>query len=114
MQKFTYPTSTTGGVICIDELRDAVKLMRKFKGPGIYPVVSVGDKFMNTKYGGRQRPRFVIKRWISFGPDGIAALPGTSPQGPQPLVEHKAAPRGAHVVEEPTLREEMDGDTIPF
>ncbi len=106
MQRFTYPTSTVGGSIAITDLKDAVKLMRRFKGGGIYPVVSLAGKHMNTRFGGRQRPHFQIKRWISFGPDGTA-LPAASPQG---LVEHKAA---AHVVKEPTLHEEMDDD-IPF
>ena len=88
---------------------------------------------MKTRFGGRQRPHFVIKRWISFGPDGTAALPSASPpslqapasasqQGP----DRKAAadqrgkaqdksgvvPSGVHVVEEPTLHEELN-DAIP-
>jgi hypothetical protein len=104
MQKFTYPTSTTGGTIAIGDVKDAVRSMRRFKGPGIYPVVSPATKHMNTRFGGRQRPHFVIKRWISFGPDGTA-LPA-APTAALPL-------SGAHAVAEPTLREEMD-DSIPF
>jgi hypothetical protein len=105
MARFTYPTSTVGGSIAITDLKDAVKLMRRFKGGGIYPVVSLAAKHMNTRFGGRQRPHFQIKRWISFGPDGTA-LPAPAPAA-------KALPSGAHAVEEPTLREEMDDD-IPF
>jgi hypothetical protein len=133
MQKSTYPTNTVGGNICLDELKDAVKLMRKFRGPCVYPVVSLSNKHMKTRFGGRQRPHFVIKRWISFGPDGTAALPSASPpslrapasasqQGP----DRKAAadqrgktqdksgvvPSGIHIVEEPTLHEELN-DAIP-
>ena len=135
MQKFTYPTSTVGGGICFGDLKDAVKMMRQFRGPGVYPVVSVGTKPMKTRFSVRPRPRphFVIKRWISFGPDGTAALPSASPpslqapasasqQGP----DRKAAadqrgktqdksgvvPSGVHVVEEPTLHEELN-DAIP-
>lgn len=127
MQRFTYPTGTTGGGIAISDLKDAVKLMRRFKGPGIYPVVSLGTKHMNTKFGGRQRPHFVIKRWISFGPEGTAALPPASPPSLQPPASPPSSPRkaaaapdhldkvlqGAHVVEEPTLHEELN-DEIPW
>ena len=93
-----------------------------------------GTKHMKTRFACvRPRPHFVIKRWISFGPDGTAALPSASPpslqapasasqQGP----DRKAAadqhgktqdksgvvPSGVHVVEEPTLHEELN-DAIP-
>ena len=88
---------------------------------------------MKTRFGGRQRPHFVIKRWISFGPDGTAALPSASPpslqapasasqQGPDRKAaadQHGKAqdksgvvPSGVHVVEEPTLHEELN-DAIP-
>jgi hypothetical protein len=126
MARFTYTTNTAGGGIAIGDLRDAVKWMRKLKGPGIYPVVSLGDKHMNTRFGGRQRPHFVIKRWISFGPDGMTPLPApASPQGGPggtlPLASSQgklpkassALPSGTRSVEEPTLHEEMD-DGIPF
>ena len=76
-------TTTVGGNICIGELKDAVRMMRQFRGPGVYPVVSPAAKHMNTRFGGRQRPHFVIKRWISFGPDGTAALPSASPHSLQ-------------------------------
>jgi hypothetical protein len=133
MQKFTFPTRTVGGGICVGELKDAVRMMRQFRGPGIYPVVSPAAKHMNTRFGGRQRPHLEIKRWISFGPDGTAALPSASPpslQGPalasQQGPDRKAAadqrgktqdksgvvPRGVHVVEKPTLHEELN-DAIP-
>ncbi len=127
MQRFTYPTSTVGGSIAVDELKDAVKLMRRFRGAGVYPIVSPAAKHMNTRFGGRQRPHFVIKRWISFGPEGTAALPPASPPSLQPPpASPPASPRkattapdhldkvlqGARIVEEPTLHEELN-DAIP-
>jgi hypothetical protein len=127
MQRYTYPTSTVGGNIAIGELKEAVKMMRKFKGAGIYPVVTLGTKPMKTRFSARPRPRphFVIKRWISFGPDGAAALPPASPPSLQPPTaspqgpDQKAAAAPDHldkllarVVEEPTLREELN-DEIP-
>jgi hypothetical protein len=140
MQKYTYPTGTVGGGVCVHELKDAVQLMRKFRGPGVYPVVSLSDTFMKTKFGGRQRPHFKILRWVTFDPVGTA-LPPTSPSLlPPSQPEHldeaatvaphqaktkaetvtkaktkdkSAVPSGARVVEEPTLREDLDDD-IPW
>ena len=126
MEKFTFPTGTVGGGIAIGELKDAVKLMRKFRGPGVYPVVSVSTKPMKTQFSPRPRPRphFEIKRWISFGPEGAALPPASlpslqplaSPLAPQQTPDHldKVLQRqGAHIVDEPTPHEQMD-DGIPF
>ena len=81
MDKFSYPTSTTGGRIAIRELRDKLVWMRRLKGANIYPVITLADKFMNTRFGGRQRPHFVIKRWVRLGGEGgeVEALPSPSP-----------------------------------
>jgi hypothetical protein len=72
MGKITYPTGTIGGGICIRELADKVALTRKFRGEHVYPVASPSTAWMNTKFGGRNRPAFVIKRWIAFGGGGSA------------------------------------------
>jgi hypothetical protein len=122
MQRFTFPTGTVGGGICVGELKDAVRMMRKFRGPGVYPVVSPSSKVMKTRFGKRQRPHFVIKRWISFGPEGTAALPPASPpslqppapssQGVSPAQSNNVMPSGTLVVEEPTLHEELN-DSLP-
>ena len=124
MSKFTYATSTVGGNIAIGELKDAVKLMRKFRGPGVFPVVTVATKPMKTRFSPRPRPRphLEIKRWISFGPEGTAipaastALLPTSPLAPQQdpdQLNNVLKRQGAHTVEEPTPREQMNDD-IPF
>jgi hypothetical protein len=126
MQRFTYPTSTVGGNIAIGELKDAVNLMRKFRGAGICPVVTLATKHMKTKFGGRQRPHFAILRWFSF--DG-GAPPMQLPAGPAPKrlgPDQSAAPApapakrdaidmlvGGTIVEEPTLREQLN-DKIPW
>jgi hypothetical protein len=84
--------------------------MRRLRGPNVYPVVTLGDKFMNTKYGGRQRPFFVIKRWVRLGGEGgeVEALPAPAPpKTPQQALDEFAKP-----VAEPSLREELN-DEIP-
>ena len=79
MQKFTFPTGTRRR----RHLRGRTQRCRPNDAPiprtGIYPVVSPAAKHMKTRFGGRQRPYFEIKRWISFGPDGTAALPPATP-----------------------------------
>jgi len=48
-------------------LVEKIKWMRKFKGPHLVPVVCLSDIFMQTRFGGRQRPHFLIKRWVTMG-----------------------------------------------
>jgi hypothetical protein len=70
LDQFSFPTGTTGGAIAIRELVEKIKRMRKFKGPHLFPAVCLSDKFMQTKFGGRQRPHFLIKHWITMGNGG--------------------------------------------
>jgi hypothetical protein len=106
LDKFTYPTNTTGGHIAVGDISDRIKNMRRFRGEHVYPVITLSDAFMNTRFGGRQRPHFEVKRWIKFGGKRgeVEALPPPAhPTQPElPLNE----------VTEPSLAEEMD-DEIP-
>jgi hypothetical protein len=132
MQRFTYPTSTVGGNIAIGELKEAVKMMRKFKGAGIYPVVTLGTKPMKTRFSARPRPRpyFAIMRWFRFD-SGEPAAPLAAPPSPKQLGATASASAltsatvaaaakgdaidkliGASIVEEPTLHEQLN-DEIP-
>jgi hypothetical protein len=67
MDRFTYPTSTIGGGICVREIVEQTKMMRRFRGANAYPVVKLADVFMVTRFGGRQRPELKVVRWIEFG-----------------------------------------------
>ena len=113
MAKFTFPTSTVGGGIAIGELKDAVRMMRKFRGPGVYPVVSVGSKPMKTRFGTRPRPYFVIKRWISLGPDGTGSALPAPPTPPAAAFQPPASAIPLQTVDEPTLHEELN-DSLPW
>jgi hypothetical protein len=99
MGKFTYPTGTTGGQIAIRELRDKILWMRRARGSNVYAVVTLADKFMKTRFGGRQRPHFNIVRWVSLGGEGgeVAALPAPT------ISAATLAP-----VQEPTLAEDTN------
>jgi hypothetical protein len=108
MDKYTFPTGTTGGRIAIRDLREKTMWMRRVKrDPNVCAVVLLSDTFMNTKWGGRQRPHFKIVRFVSLGSESgqVEALPPppqTTSQSDLPLNE----------VKEPSLAEEMN-DEIP-
>jgi hypothetical protein len=112
MDRFTFPTGTTGGRIAIRDLRDKLVWMRRWRGPNVYPVITLADKFMNTKWGGRQRPHFVIKRWVSLGGES-GEVQALSPPAQAPADMSAQAELPLTTVAEPTLKEEM-GDEIPF
>ena len=105
MDRFTYPTGTTGGAIAVRDLVDKTNWMRKFRGAHVYPVVTLADTFMKTRFGGRQRPHFLIKRWVGLGGAEDKALPAPTPTAPvQP---------GAQEVMPPSIDEELN-DRVPF
>jgi hypothetical protein len=108
LDKFTFPTSTIGGGIAMRLLADKVAWMRK-RYPDACMVVTLGDAFMNTKWGGRQRPHFNFVRWIGFGGGGAKALPGSKPPS-----EGGAAPQSEtppwKELKEPSLAEDMNDD----
>jgi hypothetical protein len=117
MDKYTYATGTTGGGICVRDLADKVKWMRRLRGEQVYAVITLADVFMNTRFGGRQRPHFIIKRWVQLGGGGKPAIAAPTPS-PTPALEvvppqPKPEPvPGMKTVTEPTLLEQT-GDEIP-
>ena len=100
-ERFTYVASTIGGGIAVRDLVDRTRWMRSFRGANVYPIVTLSDTLMNTRFGGRQRPHFVIKRWVALGGEGAL-----------PLTESPAL-RGPQTVEPPTAKEALD-DEIGF
>jgi hypothetical protein len=80
------------------------------------------DTFMNTRFGGRQRRHFLMKRWITFGgglPEAAAPALSAVPSAPTATKEapNRSAttdkPSGFRTVEPPALKEET-GDSIPW
>ena len=67
MDQFSFPTGTIGGRICVRDLVKRTQWKRKVSGDDVYPVVTLSDTFMNTRFGGQQRPHFLIKSWITLG-----------------------------------------------
>ena len=64
MDKYTFRTGTVGGGIAARDLVDKVKWMRRIRGDKVCAVVTLSNIFMNTRFSGRQRPHFVVKRWV--------------------------------------------------
>jgi hypothetical protein len=111
MDRYSFPTGTTGGAIAVRDLVDKTKWMRRFRGQHVYPVVTLSDTFMNTRFGGRQRPHFLIKRWVNLGPDEkVLPAPPT-----QKALDHLTMeqPTEPPTVEPPSLSEQMNDD-LPF
>jgi hypothetical protein len=109
MDKYTYPTGTIGGRIAVSELRDRVCWMRQFRGAKVYPVVRLATKFMNTRYGGRERPHFDIQRWVALGDEGAALAPSsTTPSLPA------SEPQSHGKIVEPVSAKEATCDAIPY
>jgi hypothetical protein len=113
LDQFSYPTGTVGGAAAIGELVKKIKIMRNFKGPHVYPVVCLSDKLMQTKFGGRQRPHFLIKRWVPMGngseehvllpaPTRPSLAPGQTAAPENSADESAAAPANAAAPVEPT------------
>jgi hypothetical protein len=94
LDEFSFPTGTTGGAIATRELVQKIKWMRKFKGPHLFPVVCLSDKFMQTKFGGRQRPHFLIKRWAE-GNGGEEQVLLPAPAAPSLAPGQAAAPENS-------------------
>jgi hypothetical protein len=71
MNRYTWPSpiTTIGSARCVRDLVDQVKLMRRFRGQNVFAVVELSHAFMPTRFGGRERPLLIIKRWITLGPD---------------------------------------------
>jgi hypothetical protein len=98
--------STSGSAQAVRDLRDKVSWMRQFRGSSVYPVVELSTVHMPTRFGGRDRPHFDIKSWISMGDAGsdgneaVAALPSPDTPPTQPT---------AHAVEEKVAKAAKTG-----
>jgi hypothetical protein len=122
MDKYTFPTGTTGGRIAVRDLRDKIMWMRRMRGPNVYPVVVLADTFFPTRFGGRQRPHFKIMRWVRLGGEGetVEALPPppstTQAQLDQFVAKPTDKPAQSELplttVQEPSLQEELN-DSLP-
>jgi hypothetical protein len=112
-ERFTYPTDTTGGHIAVGDLKKAIKDARLIYGAKVNPVVTLSDTFMSTNWGGRQRPHFIVVRWIVMGGEPLKALPAdvkALPAPPQAKPEPTQLELSPTTAQRPSLREELNDD----
>jgi hypothetical protein len=70
------PTTTIGSARAVRDLVEQTRLMRRFKRQSnLYAVVEPSHTHMPTRYGGRERPHLIVKKWIVLGPDDSKVLP---------------------------------------
>jgi hypothetical protein len=113
MDKYTFPTGTTGGRIAVRDLRDKIVWRRRLQGPTVYPVIMLSDTFFPTRFGGRQRPHFVIKRFVRLGGEG-GEVQALTPPAQAPVDQPVQAELPLQEVKEPSLKEEMNDEIPPF
>jgi len=99
--ELTFISGTTGAAIAVERLRRQTGNMRMLRGARVVPVVTLGSKLMQTNFGSRLRPEFVIQEWRELG----AAMGAASPV----VITHEVGKK----IEPPTLKEEMN-DEVPF
>jgi len=71
---------------------------------------------MPTKFGERERPYLEIVGWVRFGAHGgLEAIESNiQPETQQRCIGSTAPATAMQSVSEPSLSEEMGGDTVPF
>jgi hypothetical protein len=94
--ELTFISGTVGASIATEGLKINTGNIRMIRGTRVVPIVSLGNKLMQTQFGSRLRPEFVIQEWRELG--------APAPAIAAPEIGKKSAP--------PTLDEEMN-DEIP-
>jgi hypothetical protein len=132
MKKYSWPTSTKGGRVCVAEFVEKIQWMRATKkNQHIFAVVKLGSQMWSKQYN-RRRPDLIGQYWIERDEDGaLTPLTSTTPAiiGPTtttPADSKTAAasiptdPKkvvaeqlGMRTVTPPTAKE-ATGDEIPF
>jgi hypothetical protein len=95
--EWTFISGTVGAAIAVERLRRQTGNVRMLRGGGarVMPIVTLGNKLMQTNFGSRLRPEFVIQEWREFG-------------APSPAIASEIGKK----IAPPTLAEEMN-DEIP-
>jgi hypothetical protein len=95
---FAFVTNSVGGSIAIGDLCDKCKIMRRFRGPNVSPVVSLGVTTFPTHFGPKKRPDFRSVRWLTLsadvlpGPDRRSAAPTPAIGQHEPVATSTIAP----------------------
>ena len=129
---YTYVSSTTGGRIAVDHLKESVAGMRMLRGGKVLPLVTLAERPMKTQFGVKSRPAFEIVDWKEAGVPVLreevpkAALPASKLEAepgqtaaPAPQPEPAKAKRKTTTLErmgavKPVSPGEVVNDAIPY
>ena len=125
---YTFVSSTTGGRIAVDHLKESVAGMRMLRGDRVLPLIELGERPMKTRFGVKSRPHFEIGDWKELTGPALEEAPAQLAQPvakpvaqpavqSQPVVKPapvtKTARRGLRGVKPVTLGEAVN-DEIPI
>jgi hypothetical protein len=123
---FTYLSSTIGGRMAFDQLREAVIVTRALRGERVIALVELDERPFKTNFGMRTRPHFRIIDYRTPGGGGgqqitsgsstpqVTGPPATPPTTP-PTTPSAAKPTlGKMETVKPVTTEELLGDEIPW
>jgi len=94
--ELTFISGTTGAAIAVEGLRNKTGNIRLLRGSRVVPIVSLGNKLMQTNFGSRLRPEFTVQEWHEFG-------------APSPAITSEIGKK----IAPPSLQEEMN-DELPL
>ena len=78
MNKYSWPTSTIGGSpICVNDLVEKTKFMRRFRGQRVHAVVKLSSTLMSKRYN-RQRPDLLVQHWVTLDKAEAFAVAGNT------------------------------------
>jgi hypothetical protein len=132
LTRYVFVTQSGGGGAAIGDLADKVRIMRRFRGPGVVPEISLSKTLFSPKFH-RNRPDFIVTKWLRFGASDGGSLPPVKPTPELPPANDNTQPASAQAVndtprtppvttptqvkietvEEPSLAEELK-DAVPF
>jgi hypothetical protein len=104
---YTFVSSTTGGRIGVDHLKESVTGMRMLRGDRVLPLITLGERPMKTRFGTKSRPHFEVVDWkepisptLEEEEAPKAGLPPASE--PEPVEKAGTPPRQASPPAQPT------------
>lgn len=98
LTRYVFVTQSAGGSTAIGDLVDKVRIMRRFRGPNVVPEISLGKTLFSPKFN-RNRPDFIVTRWVRFGAsDDSGSLPPAKPTPQLPSANDNALPPAKQAV----------------
>src|SRR5262249_18245693 len=112
MQKYTWPTSSNSGMVCVSDLVEKIEMMRQFKRVKAIPIIKLSSRLWSRR-NGTLGPDLIVVSWMAKDTDG-ALLAVTEPAAiPAPKLtttQMLDAFAGVKSVEPPTGKEATDDE----